>query len=315
MSNTEARALVGVARTIVAHADTGGVISDGHMSHTRAKMLAKVAQAHPKLYERDEQILLELAAQQPVADLNTTLRYWRNCADDEMTEGKPQADKADAAYLHASATMSGMVRLDGLLDPETGSALMTALDAAMPPPVDADPRPAPNRRAHALGDICRQWMRNGTTDGGLRASVSLIVDIDTLQGRYGRFCELDYTGPVSRDTALKILCDCDVSRVIMRGESEILDVGRATRTPSPAQRRALILRDRHCRYRGCDRPPKWCDAHHIVTWVSGGETNVENLVLVCRYHHGLIHKDHATVIGNEIIPNHLLDPDIGRAPP
>ena len=172
----EARSLVGVAKTMVAHGDTGALIADGRVCYSRARLLSRVAQAHPKLYERDEPVLLDLAASQPLADFATTLRYWRNCADDEMTDGRPQADKVDAAYLHTSVTMGGMVRLDGLLDPETGTALMTALDAAMPAPSSSESRPAPNRRAHALGDICRQWMRNGTVDGGLRAAVSLVVE-------------------------------------------------------------------------------------------------------------------------------------------
>ncbi len=299
--DTEARSLVGMARTLVSHPDTADRIADGSLSHPRARLLARTADAHPKVYERDEEMLLGFAADQPIADLKKSLRYWRNCADDEAASGAAEV-KRGAAYLHASVTYGGMVRLDGLLDPETGEALITALDAATPPPGEHDTRPAPNRRAHALGDICAQWLRNGT------------VDLDTLQGRYGRHCELDSTGPIDRDTALRILCDCDVTRVITRGESEILDLGRSTRVPSPAQRKALILRDRHCRFRGCDRPPKWCDAHHIVPWVLDGETNLDDLVLVCRAHHTMIHQGHATVVGHDVIPNHLLPLD-GRAPP
>ena len=91
-----------------------------------------------------------------------------------------------------------MVRLDGLLDPTTGEAVLTALDAATPPPVDGDARSGSNRRAEALGAICEQWLRNGTIDGGLRAAVTLTVDLDTLEGRYGKRCDLDHTGPVTR---------------------------------------------------------------------------------------------------------------------
>ncbi len=313
LSDVEARSLVTVSRTLVSHPDTGDQIADAEISQTRARLLARAAQAHRKLYERDEEILLGFAAEQSITDLTRSLRYWRHCAEDEATIDKPQPDREAASYLHASLTMGGMVRLDGLLDPVAGEALLTTLDAATPPPNRHDSRPAPNRRAQALGDICLQWLRNGTTDGGVRAAVTLIVDLDTLEGRYGKRCELDTTGPVDRATALRILCDCDVSRVISRGESEVLDLGRSTRTPSPAQRRALTLRDRHCRYRGCDRPPKWCDAHHIDPWALGGETDLANLVLLCRYHHGLVHKGHAVVIGTEVVPDHLLAER--RAPP
>ena len=112
------------------------------------------------------------------------------------------------------------------------------MDAATPPPVAGDERPASNRRAEALGAICEQWLRNGTIDGGLRAAVTLTVDLDTLEGRYGKRCDLDHTGPVTPETARRFLCDADITRVITDGDSEILDLGRATRTPSPAIRKA-----------------------------------------------------------------------------
>ncbi len=195
-----------------------------------------------------------------------------------------------------------MVRLDGLLDPTTGEAVLAALDAATPPPVAGDERPASNRRAEALGAICEQWLRNGTIDGGLRAAVTLTVDLDTLEGRYGKRCDLDHTGPVTPETARRILCDADITRVITDGDSEILDLGRATRTPSPAIRKALALRDGHCRFRGCDRPAVWCDAHHIVHWLRGGDTCLDNLILLCRRHHSLLHDGRAFVAGRHVLP-------------
>ena len=105
-----------------------------------------------------------------------------------------------------------MVRLDGLLDPETGEAVLTALDAACPPPLATHSRSVASRRAEALGQVCEQWLRNGTIDGGLRAAVTLTVDLDTLVGRTGRRCDLDHTGPITPETAKRILCDADVTR-------------------------------------------------------------------------------------------------------
>ncbi len=307
----EARSLVSLASAMTAHPDTAESIEAARISHTRARMLSRAAQAHPKMYERDEELLLHIAESQDVTDLNRAVRYWRSCADDEAAEGTAGQQRM-AAYLHASVTMGGMVRLDGYLDPATGEALLTALDAATPPPVQGDNRAPANARAEALGTICEEWLRvSGKTDGGLRAAVTLLVDLDTLQGRPGKHRDLEYTGPVSGDVARRILCDCDVSRVITRGPSEVLDVGRATRVISPAQRKALVVRDRHCRFRGCDRPPKWCDAHHIIPWESGGETNLDDLVLVCRRHHSMIHEGRAVVVGHDVIPVAVAE----RSPP
>lgn len=76
----------------------------------------------------------------------------------------------------------------------------------------------------------------------------------------------------------------------MAGRSEPLDVGRRTPVVSPAMRRAVIVRDRHCRFPGCDRPHTWCDAHHVVHWADGGPTAMLNLVLLCRRHHRMVHQ-------------------------
>ena len=95
---------------------------------------------------------------------------------------------------------------------------------------------------------------------------------------------------ISPETARRIACDAGVSRVLTKGDSEILDVGRTTRSVPAALRRALALRDKGCTHPGCTRPHHWCDAHHIVHWADGGETSLANLVLLCRRHHRMAHE-------------------------
>ncbi len=79
-------------------------------------------------------------------------------------------------------------------------------------------------------------------------------------------------------------------RVVLGARSEPLDVGRRTPVVPAALRRAVILRDRHCRFPGCDRPPAWCECHHVDHWATGGRTVLGNLLLLCRRHHGLVHR-------------------------
>ena len=69
-----------------------------------------------------------------------------------------------------------------------------------------------------------------------------------------------------------------------------LEVGRASRVVSAAQRAALVVRDGGCALVGCDRPPAWCEAHHLVHWLHGGPTDLANLALVCRAHHRAVHE-------------------------
>ena len=94
---------------------------------------------------------------------------------------------------------------------------------------------------------------------------------------------------VSAETSRRLACDA--GKVVMRHDAAgtILDVGRKTRMISPALRRALASRDRHCRFPGCEA--RRCDAHHVRHWADGGATKLENLVLLCRRHHRAVHEE------------------------
>ena len=124
-TNAEARSLIGLATTTTSHPDTGRAVWSGVVLHSRARIMSRAAQAHPKLFERDEAMLLGFARELPISHLNHALRRWRHCADDAMAEGRRRRP-AGAAYLNASVTWAGMVRLDGLLDPTTGEAVLAA---------------------------------------------------------------------------------------------------------------------------------------------------------------------------------------------
>jgi hypothetical protein len=87
----------------------------------------------------------------------------------------------------------------------------------------------------------------------------------------------------------RLACDAELIPAVLGSHGEPLDVGRAMRLVSVAIWIALVLRDQHCAFPGCDRPPIMCHAHHILHWVLGGETKLENLVLLCGHHHRVIH--------------------------
>jgi hypothetical protein len=124
--------------------------------------------------------------------------------------------------------------------------------------------------------------------------VSVVVDLSELEEATPDLVskariEAAHVGRLSRSTVEQLLCDCALSRIITDGPSEVLDVGRASRTATPAQWRALVARDRHCTAPGCRREPRFCQAHHIVPWPKGGRTDLSNLTLLCWYHHRLHH--------------------------
>ena len=114
-----------------------------------------------------------------------------------------------------------------------------------------------------------------------------MVDWDDLvRGGPGRLVEGGFLDGAS---IRRLLCDAAVHRVVTEGRSSILDYGTSTRTVPANLWSALVLRDRHCRHSGCDRPSHWCEAHHVTPVLEGGATALDNLVLKCSRHHHLGH--------------------------
>ena len=149
------------------------------------------------------------------------------------------------------------------------------------------------RRADALGELCRRWLDRADRPhvAGERPHLTVTVDADALRtGGASGNGELDHTGPMTTELVRRLACDASVQRVVMGPRSEPLDVGRRTPVVPAAIRRAVIVRDRHCRFPGCDRPQTWCDAHHVLHWADGGTTDLANLLLLCRPHHGMVHR-------------------------
>jgi hypothetical protein len=92
------------------------------------------------------------------------------------------------------------------------------------------------------------------------------------------------------ETVRRLACDATLIPLVLGVDREILDWGRAKRLFTPAQTKRLWLRDGGCTYPGCDAPPQWCDAHHLVHWADGGSTDLANAGLLCDRHHQLVHR-------------------------
>ena len=211
-------------------------------------------------------------------------------------------EKWQRRHLHAAVGLDGWVQGDFCLDPMAGAALIGALDHEAPPdPEEAPdgPRTLSQRRADALVDIVNRHL-NGGVPGGNPPNVVALADVAELAGMSPELattrCEIEGIGPVARSVLDQMCCDARFTRFIMSGKSEVLDMGRSKRVATAPQRRALAVRDRHCRFPSCHRQPQWCDAHHIAGWVDSlGETNIDNLILLCRRHHPLLHNSRWTI--------------------
>jgi hypothetical protein len=288
-----ARSDVRVARALEEMLRTRRALNEGVVSLASAKTLAEARRDDPEAFAAAEETLVDAALRLGVSDLHRVVAFWRQRVEHERALSGDDPLRA-RRRLHASVTLGGMVRLDGDLDPETGESVLTALravlDAEARLPDENDRRTPAQRRADALGEICRGWLDVGARPsvGGERPHVTVTVGVEGLVGDAS--AELDHVGRVHAELARALACDASVTRVVLGPRSEPLDVGRRTPVVSPAIRRAVVARDRWCRFPGCDRPHTWCDAHHVVHWAQGGSTSVANLMLLCRRHHRAVHE-------------------------
>jgi hypothetical protein len=192
---------------------------------------------------------------------------------------------------HLSKTFDGMGALDALFDPDDTDYLERALNAEMERDRAAgDARTTPQRRADAFMHLIRRGAIRAETATTRALSRHFVVAVDvedfsTPERIEELRLEVRRHGHLCAATLERISCDAHISRVIMAGKSEVLDVGRATRTVTPALWNALVARDRHCQAPGCTRPPADCDAHHLTHWAHGGTTSLDNLKLYCWKHH------------------------------
>ncbi|MGC4834349.1 DUF222 domain-containing protein [Micromonospora vinacea] len=218
-------------------------------------------------------------------------------------------------HVTLSELRDGRLRLSGILDGEAAGLLRAAIDPLTAPSGPDDPRSPGQRRHDALADLCRLALRTGELPehGGEAAQVVVTTSFDPLALRLGAGT-LDTGLHLTPETVRRLACDATILPAVLGSAGQTLDVGRQRRLITGPLRRALVLRDRGCAFPGCDRPPRWCDAHHIQHWADGGSTSLTNAVLLCAHHHRHVHRGEWTVrLGDdghpEFAPPAWLDPD------
>jgi Domain of unknown function (DUF222) len=239
----------------------------------------------------DENEMLDLARRHSVGSLRYLCRYARHVADPDGFFNEAEADFS-LRRLDINQMQDGMFCVDAILDPVAGAALKTALDTLAKRLGSDDDRSHKQRMADGVGELVHHALDQGTLPrrNGVKPHVSLTTTIEGLKNEVGAPpADLELSLPISTRTLERIACDCTMSRVLL-ADSMVIDVGRATRTVSPPMRRALGKRDRGCRFPGCDRQVNWSTPHHIDFWARGGPNNLPNLVLLCYFHHRLVHE-------------------------
>jgi len=283
-----------------------------------AAIAAAMTEVRAEFAADGEAILAGAAARVDARRLRGVIRAWTAAADDAALLADANAAHA-ARHATLSTTMNGTGVLNVTTDAEGAETLAVALHAAARRARrPGDGLTAGQRRHDALIDIARSYLDSRddlATISGARPHLQVRVDLTTLArlrppglppGRSGvttgppvepaelaelaELAEFDWAGTICDVTARRLACDAALVRMVTAGASMPLDVGRATDTVHVGLRRAVIARDRHCVFPGCDRHARYCDAHHLTHWADGGPTSLPNLALLCRYHHRLVHE-------------------------
>ncbi len=292
-----AREKVRVARALAELPRISAAMRDGEISFSKARALTRVATPD------NEENLLAFAHAGTAAHVERLVRACRSV--ERRDDRDAEAERHASRHLTLYTEDDGMVTVRGRLDAEAGAALARALEAAEQELFDEATVKAgnrghgpsvPQRRADAIGRVAESALSGGLDRGTRSDRYQVVLHVEVPGGPTSRSREADCDengGPavtsfegvarapqdVSAETSRRIACDA--SRVVMTHDDtgRVLDVGRKTRAVSPALRRALEYRDGGCRFPGCGLT--FCDAHHVEHWADGGETKLDNLVLLC----------------------------------
>jgi hypothetical protein len=272
-----------------------------------------------------ETILAEAASEISTNDL-------RGLAEMIVAQAAPEeaAERDKQNYerqtLSLSKTMDGQWKLDGRLDAEAGAIVRAALDAFTRKPesilgpdgVNLDTATPGFRRAQGFTEMCRQAAAHAEDcqPGGGKATIIVTGDkSDVLHGiGYG---DIEGGSILPGAAIRRLTCDAAILASSLRSDGTTLNFGRTTRTISSGLRTHLISRDGGCVFPGCDARPAWCQVHHLIHWGRGrrGRTEPRNLILLCHFHHHLMHEGGWTTSGTADTPGTLLFHSPNGEPP
>jgi hypothetical protein len=272
-------------------------MAQGSLSYSKVRAMTRVADA------ATEEYLLNVALHGTANQVEKLVRAFRRAKESQelSREAQQQANRS-LSWFHDE---DGSLVIKARLPAEAGAVFLKALEAAgnsLPAPdVSAETSLEPvqsrtARRADALTLMAEGFLASDQQplSGGDRQQIVVHVDAQTLKHDHAGRCELEEGSGIAAETARRLACDASLVVLVENEQGEPLNVGRKTRTIPPALRRALRSRDRGCRFPGCTHT-RFVDGHHVEHWAKGGETKLSNLVLLCRFHHRLLHEGRVVV--------------------
>ena len=300
----------------------------GELSYSKVRAITRVCTP-----DKEEQFL-DIALCGSAAQVESIVKRYR--AVELNLDAQHAFDQYEARCLDTYWDEEGCLVINGRLTAEQGALFLKAVHVAEDTPAEEATRRTAVR-ADALMRIAERYLSGMTGRDSLerketiaantadRYQVIINVPAETLfqnittaeLSAAGKAQASIEDGPaIAVETARRLCCDASIVPIIENKKGEILNIGRKTRAIPPAIRRALHKRDGGCRFPGCSIGVHYTDAHHVVHWANGGETSMDNLVLVCRHHHRVLHEGAYSVTcaangrfvflkpNREILPNH-----------
>jgi Domain of unknown function (DUF222)/HNH endonuclease len=265
----------------------GAAVMTGATTIDHLKILtAAITPERLELAVRDEQLLTRFAVERDASQFAVLMRKWVSCADDELGDPTAHDEQLERRRLQLTQQRNGMWNLNGLLDALSGETLHAAITAALPKLNKEETRTFTQLRHDALIDIATESLTNSDRQhvGNERPNVNLIVHAADGSAHTPNMV---FLSSFTRDM---VMCDATITPIKISFDGEVFDVGTPQTAIPIRNRKAIIARDRCCRYGNCSRPARWCQIHHIRERDNGGTHELSNLVLICTYHHRQIHR-------------------------
>jgi len=265
----------------------------------------------------DEEPLLAKALESSVGKFLHLCRHLRHAADPKGYVAT-EAEMVENRSLQISSDEDGAVYLNGVFDPVGGAAIRTALEPLARRSGADDHRPYDKRMADALVERSMHELDSALVpqNGSQRTHLQVTASIETLKALDGApAAELEFSIPISAKAVERLACDCSLTRILLGSDSMVIDVGRAKRSISAPQRKALNARDQHCVWPGCDRPASWTSGHHLKHWIHGGSSDLPNLALLCYRHHWNVHEGGWQLVRTETGKFMTVPPTVTFGPP
>jgi hypothetical protein len=273
--------------------------------HVRVVEQARHAAKDNAAFAEFESAVVRVCESGSVDDTTTVLARWRDALDAHRQSDDTLAAKAvERRDLSLSDTME-QGYLDARMDLTDFAIVKEAIENERERGhVEGDERTAGQQRLDALVAMCKRTLDGQNPGGSNRPHLLLVTDPETVAGLAAGRADTASGIHLPVSAVQRLACDGLISRVILDADGQVLDLGRAVRTFTFEQRKAMIARDGGCCFPGCGRPATDCEAHHEPPWAEGGQTNLDHGFLGCWPHHRLIHEQGWKVRRN---PNGTLD--------